>query len=202
MCALATADIKRATMDKTIKIGDQEYRINTDKSKGQGCFVEILRATESNLTAMLSYHCKVLVVQFVVHCYEYEPKNHGVSDLMRVVKKRLSSKYRRCRVAGGWVRETGKSGIQHYHVALFIDGNKVRWNSGIQDLINEILDTRNYPRSSFSPSHMVHRDDEDGLRKAFYHLSYLAKTRSKWARLPSTNDYSFSRIRPKMCAIF
>ena len=188
--------MKRVTMDNTIVIDGREYTINANKSKRQGCFVEILRKIESNLMAMLSYHCKVLVVQFVVHCHDHEARNQGMSDLMRVIKKRLSRKYGGSRVAGGWARETGGSGVQHYHVAIFLNGNNVRWNSGVQKLVNEVLETRGYPRPSFSPSHMVYREDERGIQEAFYHLSYLAKTRSKSDRLPATNDYSFSRIRP------
>ena len=184
-------------MDSVVTIGGREYQINANKSKKQGCFIEILRAIDSNLTAMLSYHCKVFVVQFVVHCRDYEAKNRGMSNLMRVIKKRLARKYGCLRVAGGWVRETGAGGggVQHYHVAVFLDGSRVRWNLGVQVLVNEILEARGYSRPSFRRSHMVRRSDEESIQGAFYHLSYLAKTRSKSNRLPATNDYSFSRLK-------
>src|SRR5690606_2782557 len=107
-------------------------------------------------------------------------------------------KYRCRRVSGGWVRETESSRIQHYHVAIFLNGNRVRWNTGVQALVNEILEARGYPRPSFVPSHMIKRGSEQSLFAAFYHLSYLAKTRSKSDREPATNDYSFSRIKPKI----
>ncbi len=189
--------MKRVTMDSVVTLSGREYKINANKSKKQGCYVEILRAIESNLSAMLSYHCKVFVVQFVVHCHDYEAKNEGVSKLMAVFKKRLARKYGFARVAGGWVRETGSAGIQHYHIAILIDGNKVRSRIGVQHLVNEILETRGYMRPSFSKSHMVFRGDEQSLQEAFYHLSYLAKTRSKWKRLPDTNDYFFGRLKPR-----
>lgn len=189
--------MKRTTFDSDIVIDDCEYRINANRSKRQGCFVEILRKIESNLMAMLSFHCKVFVVQFVFQCHSYEERNKGVSKLMAVFKKRLSCKYK-CRVTGGWVRETGKSAVQHYHVALILDGNKVKWHTEIQKVIIEILEARNYPRPSFSNHHMVFRNNPQSLQNAFYHLSYLAKTRSKSDRLPTTNDYSFGRLRPRL----
>lgn len=189
--------MKRVTQAKTEKVGGFDYNINTNASKGQGCFVEILDAIESNLSSMLSYHSKVFLVQFVVHCHDYEERNKGVSKLMAVFKKRLSCKYK-CRVTGGWVRETGKSSVQHYHVALMLDGNKVKWGSKIRELVIEILETRNYPRPSFANHHMVFRNNPQSLQNAFYHLSYLAKTRSKSDRLPTTNDYSFGRLRPRL----
>lgn len=187
--------MKRVTMDSSIAIDGHQYSINTNKSKRQGCFVEILCRIESNLTAMLSYHCKVFVVQFVVHCREYEAKNKGISNLLRVIKKRLLRKYGSARLAGGWVRETGKSGVQHYHLAILLDGNKVRRSMGVQNLVNEILEVRDYPRASFNKSHMLLRGNEQSIQETFYHLSYLAKTRSKSNRLPTTNDYSFSRLK-------
>jgi len=189
--------MKRVVMDNQIKLNGQNYRINTNRSRGQGCFLEILRAIESNLASMLSFHCKVYVVQFIVHCHVFEQTNSGISDLMRVFKKRLSRRYELLRIAGGWTRETGRSGIQHYHVVLFLDGNKVRWFRGVQDLISEIMRMRGYPCPSFVKSHMVHRDERQGMSEAFFHLSYIAKTRSKSGRAPSTNDYSFSRLRAK-----
>jgi hypothetical protein len=189
--------MKRVIMDREIELNAQNYRINTNKSRGQGCFVEILHAIESNLTAMLSYHCKVFVVQFVIHCHDYERTNRGMSNLMRVFKKRLLRRYGFLRMSGGWVRETGHSGIQHYHVALFLDGNKVRWILGVKDLITEIMTVRGYPCPSFVKSHMIHRGQQQSIREAFYHLSYLAKIRSKSERAPATNDYSFSRLKSK-----
>lgn len=189
--------MKRVIMDSEIELNGENYRINTNKSKGQGCFVEILRAIQSNLASMLSFHCKVYVVQFVVHCHVYEQKNSGISDLMRVFKKRLSRRYGLSRVSGGWVRETGQSGVQHYHVVIFLDGNKVRWFRGVQNLVVEIMKVRGYPWPSFMKSHMVRRDEREGMNETFYHLSYMAKIRSKSGRSPSTNDYSFSRLKAK-----
>lgn len=187
--------MKRVTMSSEIELNGQAYRINTNKSKGQGCFIEILRAIHSNLASMLSFHCKVYVVQFIVHCHTHEQKNSGMSNLMRVFKKRLSRRFGLSRVMGGWVRETGESGVQHYHVVFFLDGNKVRWFRGVQDLVTEIMKSRGYECPSFVKSHMVRRNERQDIGEAFYHLSYIAKIRSKASRSPTTNEYSFSRLK-------
>jgi len=189
--------MKQVTLDNSIRINGRDYLINTKKSAKKGCYVEILCAIEANLSAMLSYHCKVFVVQFVIHCYHYEARNRGVSRLMAVFKKRLSCRFGKCRTSGGWVRETGESGVQHYHIAIFLDGNKVRWSRSVQELVNEVLENRNYPIASFTKPHMVDHVNEQKLQSAFYHLSYLAKTSTKSDRLPTTNDFSFSRLKQK-----
>ena len=187
--------MKTVTMSNTVTINGREFPINANASKQQGCYVEILAAIDRNLGAMLSYHSRVLVIQFVVHLHDPDPLNTGISRLIDVFKKRLKRKYKLARIAGGWVRETGKSGIPHYHVALFLDGNLVRSHYGLQNLVATILDDRNYPKPRFTLSHMVARADFESLKKAFYHLSYLAKTRHKGSRPPSTNDYSFGRLK-------
>lgn len=197
MSGLLGARMKAVVMCSAVTIHGRDYLINTNASKRQGCYVEILHAIDRNIVAMLSYHSRVFVVQFVVHLFDPEPLNTGISKLMKVFKKRLAHRYSLSRVCGGWVRETGKSGVPHYHVALFLDGNHVRSHFRLQELIAEILDARNYPRASFVTSHMIARGDIESLANAFYHLSYLAKTRDKGNRPPSTNDYSFGRPKPK-----
>ncbi len=185
--------MKTVTMSNTVTLNGREFPINTNASKLQGCYVQILAAIDRNLGHMLSCHSRVLVVQFVMRLHDPAPLNTGISRLMDVFKKRLKRKYKLARVGGGWARETGKSGIPHYHVALFLDGNLVRSHYGLQDLVAKILDDRNYPQPRFTESHMVARTDFESLKKAFYHLSYLAKTRHKGSRPPSTNDFSFGR---------
>lgn len=44
-----------------------------------GCFVEILEAIQQQLDAMLSYHCKVLVLRFDLHTDEYQSNNALIS---------------------------------------------------------------------------------------------------------------------------
>ena len=189
--------MKSITMCNTITINGCEYPINTNASKGQGCYIEILEAIERNLTAMLSHHSRVYVAQFVVHTHDFEHLNTGMSKLMKVIKRRLKTKYKLVRIAGGWVRETGASQLQHYHAALFVDGNSIWRLGGVQALVTEILEMRNYPRPSFCAPHMVTRGVRHTFEEAFMHLSYLAKTRSKGKKAPTTNDYSFSRLKAK-----
>lgn len=191
--------MKSVVMSNSITIDGCEYPINTNVSKEQGCYVEILEAINRNLMAMLSYHSRVLVIQFIVHRYDYPPLNTEMSALMKVLQRRLPRKYQLTRICGGWVREVGKNKCPHYHVAFFLDGNRVCSHYGLQYLVTDIATFRDFSRPSFVPSHMVVRGDFASIGKAFYHLSYLAKTRDKNGRPPATNDYSFSRpdMNPK-----
>lgn len=149
------------------------------------------------MTAMLSHHCKIFVVQFNFNPDAVMPTNAPISKLLAVIKKRLRRKYRLLRMAAGWVRETGKSGIQHYHFVLMLDGNKVNRQGAVTALVKEILEARGYPAPHFTSPHKVVRNDPATFAKAFHHLSYLAKSNTKGTKPKATNEYSFSRLEPK-----
>lgn len=176
----------------------EHFRINVDPSKGQGCFYEVLAKTHESMMTLLSYHCKILVVQFSFNPCENLPTNAPISRLVAVIKRRLCRRYKFARLVTGWVRETAGTGFPHYHVVLMLDGNKVNRQGGVMELVKEILESRGYPAPHFTTkTHMISRSDHSAFAKAFYHLSYLAKVNTKGSRPKCTNDYSFSRLQLK-----
>ena len=184
-------------MTKSIELNGQLLNINTNPEKGQGCYLQILVKTFESMTAILSYHCKIYVVQFSFNPYDFSPTNAPISRVIAVIKKRLIRRYKFSRIVTGWVRETGQSGIQHYHVALMMDGNKINRQGAVMSLITEILESRNFPAPHFTKPHMVKRGDWEAFKRAFYHLSYIAKVTSKGDKPKTTNEYSFSRLTCK-----
>ncbi len=164
-----------------------------------GCFVEILEAIQQQLDAMLSYHCKVLVLRFDLHTDEYQSNNALISKFVRKIRKRLKAKYLIKRLGYVWVREIEKAKSQHYHFALMIDGNKVRHPSILIGLIEAIW-VRCYQPKPFTPKncyYLITRSTGKNYGECFERLSYLAKERGKGYRDKTANDYSTSRIRPK-----
>jgi hypothetical protein len=190
--------MKKIIVTSTVELGSGQLRINANAQKGHGCFYEILAKTHENMNALLSYHCKIFVIQFSFNPYDFTPTNQPISKIMATLKKRLRRKYNLARLASGWVRETGESGVQHYHVVLMLDGNKVNRQGSVMALVKEVLESRGYPAPHFSTPHTVKRGQTEDFSKAFYHLSYLAKVNTKGSKPKATNDYSFSRLLCKI----
>jgi len=187
------------TFDSELTLSDGSvYEINSQHK--QGCYVEILEKTHEQLQAMLSHHGKVLVMLSIFHVHHFTETNELFSRFMRKLVKHLKKRYGFKRVGYLWVREHGLSDCQHYHLALFLDGNKVRRSNEVFDMCVNIWEGWNQPRPAFPPKrcyYLLNRHDVNTYQKAFYHLSYLSKTRTKEHKPKATNDYSTSRIQPK-----
>lgn len=174
-------------------------RINTNLEKEQGCFIEILERTASELEAMLSHHSRVLVIRLDLRMHDYTPTNEQVRRFFRKLKRRLKQIYGLLRVGHVWVREREKAKAQHYHIALILDGNKVQHPAKVIRLCEAICEEWELPKP-YTPErcfYRVARGDTESFSDAFYRLSYMAKTRGKGYRPPSSNDYSASRIKNK-----
>lgn len=174
--------------------------LQVNASKKRGCYLEILQKLHEQLSNMLSHHNKVLVVSMVFHQYEYTPDNKLFSRFIRKLRKRFCEKYQAKRLGFIWVREKGKGKAQHYHLAVFVDGSKVQTSHSLFEMCAKIWEGWNQPRPAFCPKrcyYQLNRKNTQIFGKAFLHLSYFAKTRSKGKRPSATNDYSTSRIRQK-----
>jgi len=189
--------VKRVINGGEIKLGDTTLDIQGNDK--QGCFVEILERTKSQLDAMLSYHSKIMVVRLDLRMYEYHPNNELISRYIRKVRKKLVAKYGFNRVGFIWAREQEKAIHQHYHFAVFVDANKVRFPKNIVDICSRIWS--DWEQSPYTPKncyYIVRRGRHDDYQKVFYRLSYLSKVRGKGHKSKSANDYSTSRIRLKI----
>lgn len=191
--------MKTITFEKTIMLNGQRLPINTDAKRKLGCFVDILKRIHHQVSAMSDRYCKVHIVFFNFHLLEYQPDNDIVSDLMRVIKKQLK-RYYRSELAYGWVRETGKNEIPHYHVTLMLNGNAVNNQHCFRSRIVKIFKARESyatePHFSVG-EHTVFRNESASWADAFYHLSYMAKVSTKGRKPHYTNDYSLTRLMPK-----
>lgn len=175
------------------------HQLNINANDKRGCFVEILESTKQQIDAMLSHHCKVLVIRIDLHVNRYQPDNTLISNFVRKLRKKLNTKYNLSRLGYIWVREQERAKHQHYHFALLIDANKIRYPKKVITIIEDIWQKWLLPKP-FTPGHcyyLVHRGDNTAYQEAFYRLSYMAKERGKGYKAKTANDFSTSRIRPK-----
>jgi len=179
----------------SINICDEEFRVWGNNRKR--LYKEIVLRIHNQMSAMLDYHCKILVVRFDFRMTEYSEGNELISGVFRVLKKQLSKRYKMKRIGHIWVREQNTSEQQHYHCALMLDANKVRHPAKIFERLESICVTRDQlpPSLPKNPYYIVARGDTEAFSNAFYRLSYLAKIKTKDQRVGSNNDYSTSKIK-------
>lgn len=180
-------------------LNGQLLPINTNSDKGQGCYVEMLEAIGSQLSAMLSHHSRVLVVRLDFHLYDYTEANAQMSCFVRKMKKRLKQRYGLLRVGHVWAREIEKAKQQHYHLVFMLDANTVKHPGRVISLCEDVWQGWNHPKP-YTPENcykVIGRNDIEGFGVVFRRLSYLAKARGKGYKGKTANDYSTSRIKHK-----
>jgi len=61
-----------------------------------------------------------------LHVEKYTPDNRELSRFIDKIKIRLAKHYKTKRLGYLWVREQERAKRQHYHLALFVDANKLQ----------------------------------------------------------------------------
>ena len=158
--------------------------------------IEIDNKIQELVTYCTDKHSKVLVVRFDIRyplLYDSQSNNSDISECMSYVIK----KYKRdcldpCYI---WVREQNMSSNQHYHVALFLDGQRVRsyrhvfdtvesaWGRVLGCNVEGCIHHCTDPDDIDSNGIMLRSDDtgrySERKHKVFKILSYLSKSYSK-----------------------
>ena len=184
------------TIIKSRYFNTDGLHLKINGNSNTGCYLEILESINSQLNALLSHHCKILVVRFDLHIHGYSCRNELISRFFRKLKKKIRAIYNTRRVGHVWVRELEKAKQQHYHCAIFVDGNNARHPKKLLILIEWIWETWDQPKP-FTPKncyYIINRHSTQAYNECFYRLSYLAKSRGKGSRSSTANDYSTSRI--------
>ena len=185
------------------KYNDEDLFIFSNEKLG--VFPVIVEKSVEQLDICLTKFGRVLVVRFDLSLDEYTGDNHTISVFLNRLKEKLFKlkRYRMKDVGHVWVREQEEAKQQHYHVALFLDGNKIQHPSKLLQLIK----AKWYKHGRvWIPK--KERVDDDGCfyyiekknfveerGKAIYRLSYLAKTRGKGYKDKQAKNYSVSRLK-------
>jgi len=168
------------------------YVINTKKS---GIYSTILHRTIDQLDICLSKWKRVLLIRFDLHQPFYSAKNKHISRFRKNLFRRLEREYQIAEVGYIWVREQERSKNQHYHWAIYLDGNKIRHSSKVLRIIKETwlgINADNHIPTIKNPYYFI--DNEQTKLEAIYRISYLAKARGKGYRDRQAKDYSTSRL--------
>ena len=175
---------------------NEELLIKSDNK--YGVYAHMLEQIVEQLDTCIAIHKRVLVVRFDLHLREYSDDNHTISKFINRLKEKIFKlkKYRRIKDIGHvWVREVETVKTQHYHVALFLDGNKIQHPSALLQYIKAKWFKHGHchiPENCFYYIDKYNLKDERAL--AIKRLSYLAKTRGKGYKGKQAKNYSVSRL--------
>lgn len=171
------------------------YRINTGSDGEYEVRTDILYSAILQMEAMLSHHNKVYQIRLESHSEDYGSDNKAFTMMLRALKKWLISKGHK-RVAYLWVREKEKAKGYHYHVVIWLDGNKIQNPWAVQKRWEELHQKRghSHPWRVNRETSMIRRGKSETQSEAVYVFSYLAKARSKGYGKHGTRDYSVSSV--------
>jgi hypothetical protein len=180
---------KTITTKEHYQFGDYNFAINSNKS---GCYTEILGSLITQTLAMQSLYKRVLFMRFDLHEGFVFPDNKRMTTLLKRLRKRLIHRYGNTKFGYQWVREECKTKKLHYHFVFMMDGDLVRYPLNIHEQVRKIWADMGGPVFHFANHHFI--NNEEKLREAILHGSYLAKVRSKGNRPDQTKDVGSSRL--------
>lgn len=194
--------MRKQTKQTEIELGGKLLPVNTFDGE-KGCYVEMLKAIDDQMSAMLSHHSKVLMVRLDVHVHERTADNKIMSDFVERMKRWASIKYKKnIRTGHVWCRELSSDKGLHYHLVLLFNGNAVESHYHVLKKAQQIAEHhahrgyRNVPHFDDDPMHMmIKRGDEVSYNKAFRWASYLAKTRTKDSKYRSDKGKNYSKSK-------
>jgi len=168
------------------------YVINAKKS---GVYSAILHRMIDQLDICLNKWKRVLLIRFDLHIPFYTADNKIISRFRKNLIRRLEREYQINEIGYVWVREQEKAKRQHYHCAIYLNGNEIRHSSKALRIIKdtwESINIENYMHTPKNPYYFI--DNEQTKQEAIYRISYLAKARGKGYRDKHAKDYSTSRL--------
>lgn len=192
-----TKNSKTITYSNFVQFEGKRYPILQGK---QGVFSKIMHRLTEELSASLELWGRVFALRFDLHHKDiYRENNQWVSKFFKNLKRRLEREYGMATIGYLWVREQEKAKAQHYHVVLFLDGNKIRHSSKINTTLSDTwkaVNPSNYVAIPEKPFYFI--DDEETLASAIERISYLAKVRGKGYRANQVKDFYGSSLYNKI----
>lgn len=187
-----TKNRKYKSMAGTITHNGNEYVINAKKS---GIFPQQLRSIIDQLDICVMKWRRVLVLRVELHQNHYTDDSKMISRFRKNLARRLDRQYGITEVGYSWVREMEKAKQQHYHLALYLDGDVIQHPRNLNTIIANTWQSVRDGNTVGYPSNCFHYiEDHDSKAKAIYRISYMAKARGKGYRPPQAKDFSNSRL--------
>lgn len=194
-----TTNRKHITFDGKITHCNKTYKINNGgQDKKYSLYIEPLKKIIEQFEIGLAKWNRVFVLRFDLHSPYETNDNKQMTAFRKRLFQKLKREYAFDSIGFCWAREYhGKGKGQHYHWAIWLDGNKIRHSSRINEMIKKAWykPTGGYHVPTIKrPFYFV--DNEEVAQDAIYRVSYLAKTRGKGYREEQTKDYQCSRMKP------
>ena len=182
---------------------DEHYEYNgeilTIQQGKQGVYIETLNKTIEQLDITLQIHKRILVHRFDLHVNYYEGNSKRLSRFMNRLKQWIKRNYGIIGIGSIWFREREKSKEQHYHLALYLDGNKIQHPKKLNAQIKEMWGPHGHMPTISNPFYYIDKNNLETERlEAIYRVSYLAKVRGKGYRDEQAKDYEASRLKLKI----
>jgi len=193
--------VNKPTNRKTVYF-DENYEYNGEIVKiqqgKQGAYIEILNKSIEQLDIALQIHKRILVYRLDLHVNYYEGINKRISKFMNRLKQWIKRNYDMKDIGYVWARERGISEEQHYHLALYLDGNKIQHPKKLNVKIKEMWGPHGSMPTVPNPFYYIDKNNLKTKRlEAIDRVSYLAKVRSKGHRDEQAKDYATSRLKLK-----
>lgn len=190
---LRTTNRKRVSLSETITHDGTVYAINNKPS--YGVYLRLLHKIISQLDICIVKWKRVFVIRFDLHQHWHTDKNILVSRFRKNLVERIGRAYGVYEVGYVWVREQEKVKQQHYHFALFLDGDKINHSAKISEIIRDTWESVKVGNTAHIPIKCYY-NIVDGESKAdvVWRISYFAKQRGKGYRPNQTKDYGTSRL--------
>jgi len=148
------------------------------------------------LDIALSIHKRLLVCRIDLHTNKYTSDNKIISKYLNRVKQWIDRNYGIKKIGYVWAREQERSKQQHYHLAIFLDGDKIRYPNKLFNTLKEMWLPIGHIPTIKHPYYFIDKHNHEHMRgEAIYRISYLAKIRGKGYRAPQAKDYQTSRLR-------
>jgi len=186
---------KRKYFSETIDVDGEQIPINIGENKG-GVYYEIVHRAIEQLDIAIEIHKRVFVYNFILHTNIFTSNNYRITNLMKNLRRKLGRDYKINKIGYEWVRELERADTQHYHVALFLDGNKIQHPKRLKVIIKKMWEPHGHIPVIRNPFYYIDKDDNETRLKAIWRISYMAKIRGKGHRSDQANDFGASRLKP------
>jgi len=185
---------KKEHFGSCLTINSEKLVVNS--SNIHGVYPIIIERLVEQLDAAIRIHKRVLVLRFDLHLREYSGDNKIISTFMNRLKQWIGRKFKTKNIGYCWVREMEKAKHQHYHVALFIDGDVVRTSHKLLQAIRAKWFQFGHSPIIKNPYYFIDKHNlKEKRASVIKRLSYYAKIRGKGRRDPQAKDYGASRLK-------
>ena len=186
-----------------LNINDEELLIKSDNK--YGVFPYMIERIVDQLDTCIAIHKRVLVLRFDLRLDEYSGDNHILSTFINRQKQRIQRTYKTKDIGHIWKREKEEAKKQHYHVALFIDGDVIQNPSKLSRQIKAKwfrhgsvwFPKKELPTDRGCFYYIDKHNYKDERAEVIKRLSYLAKTRGTGYKDVQAKNYSVSRLKER-----